>query len=128
MNDNNIFGYYTGLTFFNKLGLTTQVPNVIEVTTNKEKSNKRTININGRKVILRRGKVFIDNDNYKVLQFLDMFNMIKLYQIEENYDILKKYITENDFNQKNIVNLLPKYSSKVIRLIFESGLINEFTQ
>ena len=95
MNDNNIFGYYTGLTFFNKLGLTTQVPNVIEVTTNKEKSNKRTININGRKVILRRGKVFIDNDNYKVLQFLDMFNMIKLYQIEENYDILKKYITEN---------------------------------
>lgn len=124
--DSKIIGYYTGLSFLNKLGMTTQVPNVIEVTTNIEKSKKRDINIKDRKIILRRGKVLINNDNYKILQFLDIFNQVELYQVKENYDLLKCYILNNKFKKDDLQELLPKYSKKTINLIVESGLIYEF--
>ncbi len=125
--DDNIIGYYTGLSFLNKLGMTTQIPNIIEITTNIEKSKKRVITIKERKIILRRGKILINNNNYKILQFLDLFYQVELYQIKENYDLLKKYIIENNFKRDEVQVLLPKYSRKVIKLIVESGLIYEFT-
>lgn len=38
-----IYGYVTGESFANQLGLTTQMPAVIEVVTNREATNGRTI-------------------------------------------------------------------------------------
>lgn len=120
-------GYYSGITFLNYLGLTTQVPNTIEITTNIEKSIKREINIKERKLILRKGKVFINDKNYKILQFLDIFMYLNTYQIKENYDIFKNYILSNKFTKEKVQEFLPKYSRKVMKSIIESGLIYEFT-
>ena len=36
----NYSGYYSGLSFANKIGITTQMPNVIEIYTNNEKSRE----------------------------------------------------------------------------------------
>ena len=40
-----IYGYVTGESFANQLGLTTQMPAVIEVVTNREATNGRTITV-----------------------------------------------------------------------------------
>ena len=34
-NDNDIYGFYSGLSFYNKLGISTQLPYVYEIVTNK---------------------------------------------------------------------------------------------
>lgn len=48
------------------IGLTQQVTAVLEITTNKTLC-KRTIDINGRKAVLRKGKVENNRNNYKTL-------------------------------------------------------------
>ena len=53
LNDNDeIFGVYSGLILQNMFGVTTQVPNVLEIVTNKETTRCRKIMIKGREFIL----------------------------------------------------------------------------
>ena len=69
----NIKGYITGAKLFNQLGLTTQVPNIINIVTNECKNDNEYKNkILG--VIIRQSKIKINDDNYKYLQLLDIIN------------------------------------------------------
>ena len=89
--DTNIFGYITGLSFANQLGLTTQNPAIIEIVTNKETSKGRKIDIGNKKIIIKKAKQTITNDNYRILQFLDLMS---------NYE---KWAECNDSTVKNIL-------------------------
>ena len=72
--DLDIYGYSTGLTFIHSIGLTTQVPAVLEIATNNT-SCKREIKIKGRRAILYKPKTGINRFNYKSLQlFLYLIN------------------------------------------------------
>ena len=60
LNDNDeIFGVYSGLILQNMFGVTTQVPNVLEIVTNKETTRCRKIMIKGREFILRKSRIKI---------------------------------------------------------------------
>ena len=72
----NIIGYYSGVTFQNQLKLTTQMPNVIEIYTNKESTNVRSVMVGKQKVILRKARTDINSTNVAVLSFLEMMNDI----------------------------------------------------
>ena len=120
----NTYGYYTGLTFQNQIGISTQVPAVIEIVTNNT-SCKRTITIGKRKAIINKPKVEIDYRNYKILQFLDLINSLELKEIKDNYDTLTKYI-KNNFTKKNLYDYLDLYPIKLQYLLIEGGLINAF--
>lgn len=48
------FGYVTGISFVNQLGLTTQMPAIIEIVTNKEATNGRTITVGSQKVRIKK--------------------------------------------------------------------------
>ena len=50
-----IYGYVTGESFANQLGLTTQMPAVIEVVTNREATNGRTITVGSERVRIKKG-------------------------------------------------------------------------
>ena len=80
----NIKGYITGATLFNKAGLTTQVPNVIEIVTNECKNNNKYEN-KYLNVAIRKPKIKINNDN------------IYFYTVVENYD----EIFTKDYNFRN---------------------------
>ena len=120
----NTYGYYTGLTFQNQIGISTQVPAVIEIVTNNT-SCKRIITIGKRKAIINKPKVEIDYRNYKILQFLDLINSLELKEIKDNYDTLTKYI-KNNFTKKNLYDYLDLYPIKLQYLLIEGGLINAF--
>ena len=49
-----IYGYVTGESFANQLGLTTQMPAVIEVVTNREATNGRTITVGSERVRIKK--------------------------------------------------------------------------
>ena len=119
-----VYGYYTGLTFLHQLGLTEQVPAILEVVTNNA-SCKRLIEYSGYKVIIRKGKIKIDRFNYKALQFFDLFYILDKDEIKDNYQILSKYIQKN-LTKADFEKYIGLYPIKILKLIVEGKLINAF--
>jgi hypothetical protein len=124
--DNEIYGYFSGLSFYNKLGITTQVPFVYEIVTNKEKSRVRKITLKNKKIILRKPYATINRNNYLEAQFLEFINNANINDINDNIDILKKYIKENNLNKNIILDLITNYPSKTSKRLIESRLLYEF--
>ena len=124
--DNEIYGFFSGLSFYNKLGITTQVPFVYEIVTNKEKSRVRKITLKNNKIILRKPYATINRNNYLEAQFLEFINNANINDINDNIDILKKYIKDNNLNKNIILDLITNYPSKTSKRLIESRLLYEF--
>ena len=125
-NDNDIYGFYSGLSFYNKLGISTQIPFVYEIVTNKEKSRVREITLKNQKIILRKPYVKINKNNYLENQFLDFINNANSNDLSDNIDVLKKYIKDNNLNKNVILDLITYYPSKTSKKLIESRLLYEF--
>ena len=122
--DLEIFGYYTGLSFMHSLGLTQQVPAVLEIVTNNT-SCKREYKIKNRSVKLIKPKTTINRFNYKILQFLDLFYLIDKDEIKENKVTLRKYIS-NNLSKADLEKYLGLYPARIINLILNGGLFDAF--
>lgn len=111
----NIKGYITGAALFNKAGLTTQVPNVIEIVTNECKNNNKYEN-KYLNVAIRKPKIKINNDNFKYLQFIDLIeNRDNIYIEVDNIDeILYNFIQENNLKFEKIIKYARETNSKAV--------------
>ena len=125
-NDEEIYGFFSGLSFYNKLGISTQVPFVYEIVSNKERSRVREITLKKQRIILRRPYVTINKNNYLEAQFLDFINNAKNNDINDNIETLKKYINDNKLNKSIVIDLITYYPSKVSKKLIESRLLYEF--
>ena len=124
---NDIYGYYSGLTLLNKLAFSTQVPNVVEIVTNKESSKRRQVELGRRKVIVKKARVPITRRNVKVLQFLDLLNILDVRVLDkEKLQLLKIYVRQAQIKQKDVAVYIGSYPGRVSKLLVESRLINEF--
>ena len=72
--DGKVNGYITGYSVFNRLGLTTQVPNVIQIGTNVRK-NKKQRGVFTIRFVLQSNP--ITKENIPLLQLLDAIRFIK---------------------------------------------------
>lgn len=70
--DGNIKGYIVGAKLFNKLGLTTLVPNVTDIVTNECKYHKQYDE--KLRTYITKPKIEITNENYRYLQFIDILD------------------------------------------------------
>ena len=70
--DGNIKGYIVGAKLFNKLGLTTLVPNVTDIVTNECKYHKQYDE--RLRTYITKPKIEITNENYRYLQFIDILD------------------------------------------------------
>lgn len=121
-----VYGYFTGQTFLNMIGISQQVPGKKEITTNNTSSKKRMIFINGRYAILRKSRTEINFQNYKILQFLDMFHFLSDDDFNKNKTLLIKYIEKNKFEKFQLTKYISLYSTKTMKRIFETELIYAF--
>ena len=99
--DVDVYGFYTGQTFLNTIGISQQVPAVAEIVTNNTSCNI-VFSAANRKAILRKSKIKIDNTNSRVLQLIDMFNYLSVEEIRKNRKLINNYLANNinkaDFN------------------------------
>ncbi len=122
-------GYYSGITFLNKLRLTTQMPNMIEIFTNNEPSNVREAYVGKQKILLRRARTTVNNSNSKVLGFLEMMNSMPTeFFDKEKLSIIKNYIKENKITKTKITKYAPFFPDKAMRTLIESEVIYSVTQ
>lgn len=124
-----IEGYYSGYTFANQLGLTTQVPFNIEIVSNSASAKYREVKVKNQKVILRKPKAVVTKDNCNVLQLLDLLKDVELYADEENADtreLIVKYIRDNSITMEKLDQYISLYPDKVYKNLYEMRLYYVF--
>jgi hypothetical protein len=122
-------GYYTGLTFANQLGLTTQMPHCKEIVTNEESSNRREVKIGKTTVYLYKPRNHVTDYNWEVLQLLDFLARINNIGVDldkENLSKIKKYISEENLERDILNKYINSYPGRVGKLLISEGLIDEF--
>ena len=127
-NGNDVFGYIAGLSLKNQAGLSTQVPNLIELVTNNESTRVRDIKVGPQKVRLRRARTVITKDNVNVLQFLDLLSNITPSALDETERfMLSKYAKDSKVTRDDISFYVGFFPSKAMKNMIESGAIYELT-
>ena len=113
-------GYYSGLSFENGNGLTSQVPNIREITTNNTSARVRTVSINKFKFILRKPRTMINAENKRVMPWMDYITYIDRELLMKNIDLVK---TAFDGNADIVENLIKYYPARTAKIIMEEDLI-----
>ena len=118
-------GYYSGYTLANRMGLSTQVPFTIEITSNYAPAQVRELIIKNHKYIIRRPVVEVTEENVAVLQFLDCLKDIEKCA-EEELDVCGKILTEyarhNTITKTKIDQINANYPIKNYKAIYETGV------
>lgn len=123
-------GYYAGVTLLNMTGLSTQMPNVIEICSNNEKAKVREVTVGKQKVRVRRPRAQVCADNIAVLRFLELMTIVpaSFLKEENKIRIVTKYIADNRITRGAIMKYSSVFPDKATKTLVESGVIFSVTQ
>ena len=119
-------GYVSGVAFANQLGITTQVSMICEVVTNNATNDRREITLANSRVIIRRPRTPVNEQNYRILQFLDLmkdFDYFAEVKGEELQKCLCAYLEANSIRFADLEKYLGYYPDKIYRNLFETRLL-----
>ena len=125
-NKDEVCGYLSGYMLVNMVGLTTQVPVVYEVVSNNATTDYRKIMINKTRVIVRRPKVPVTNENVRILQFLDLIKDVDVYSEEEGNSLKKRVLEimkKLDITFSALEPYLSFYPEKIYKNMYETGVL-----
>lgn len=119
-----VFGYYSGRFFMNRIGLSNQMPNIIEVYTNHESANMRDVTVGTQKVRLRKARTEITKENCAVQCFLELMNGIDAAAVDENMRrIIQGYLIDKAITRSDVARYARFFPDKAMRALIESGVI-----
>ena len=124
-----IEGYYSGYTFANQVGLTSQVPVTIEIVSNEASAKVRDIKIKDQIIRLRKPKTTVTKENAKVLQFLDLLCEVERLSDESEDTISKRLrdiIKKQNIQKQDIDSYISLYPLKVYKNFYEMELYDVF--
>ena len=122
----NIYGYIAGRSLMNMTGLSTQVPNLIEIVTNNETTRVRDIQVGFQRVRARRSRTTVTKENAKALQFLDLMNVITPSGMDETERyMLSKYIKRCGVVKDEVLQYTGIFPAKAMKNMIESGAVYE---
>lgn len=116
--DNN--GYYTGMSFENDMGLSSQVPNIRELITNNTASRKRTVSICNNKYIIRKPRTKITAGNISIMPWLDYITYASDRELCKNHDRIREILVADIDLTKELLSFYP---SKTSKKIIQEGLL-----
>ena len=130
-NKNNIIGYRSGINFANMLGLTSQTASVEVVYSNVVSNRKREIKLNKSRLIINAPRVEVTNENYKLLQILDLLTEFEKYS---EYDLkqvelkLLSYISNIKLSYGELERIVEAYPLTAQVKFYKIGGANVITQ
>ena len=128
-NKSEIYGYVTGISFANQLGLTTQMPAVIEIVTNREASNGRMITVGSQRVRIKKPAITVSDSNAELLQLLDTIGQAEKYTEltkEETIETLISYMRKKRFTKEQLSEVSAVITGATAKKMIEWGMIYEF--
>lgn len=123
--DEEVYGFYSGITFMNNIGITTQVPNTYEIMTNKESTRVRKLKTENQELVLRKSRVKITKDNYITLQFLEFINSTCIEFLLNNKEKISKYYF-NNVDKNQVIKYMTEYPSKTIKNLYSLELLWDY--
>ena len=121
-----IYGYYSGYTFANQLGLCLQVPYKEEIVTNNTTAIAREVKVGKIPFYIRRAKVAVTKENRNVLQLLDLLKDVEEYTDycceEEAPDIIRKHILRNKILRADVDKYIENFPLKTYKYIYDLRL------
>ena len=121
-----IYGYYSGYTFANQLGLCLQVPYKEEIVTNNTTAIAREVKVGKIPFYIRRAKVEVTKDNRNVLQLLDLLKDVEEYTDycceEEAPDIIRRHILRNKILRADVDKYIENFPLKTYKYIYDLRL------
>lgn len=120
MRSGKIIGYHTGHALANQIGLSTQVPCVTEIVTNNTATECRKETLCGQEFIIRKARCPITNNNYYILQLLDLLNDLDKFTDKphnEVYDAIRKYLKAYHITKEKITQYIGTYPSKTAEIL-----------
>ncbi|SHI99877.1 DUF6088 family protein [Pseudobutyrivibrio xylanivorans] len=127
MKNGKIDGFYAGNTFANQIGISTQVPYVVEIVSNNTNSAPRTVTIGSRKFSVKKPIVSIDESNVYVLQMLDLLSELDSYldyDYEEARKCFIKFIEAHNIKRSDIDKYIRNYPLTAFKYYYELRLDN----
>lgn len=128
-NGSETYGYVSGTTLLNSLGLTTQVPNMITVVTNNESSRGRKVAVGNQSVYVIKSSAEITKENCSALQFLEVVKLVDLNNLDEveRYN-LEKYIEDNNISLSLVSKYCSFFPDYVSKRLLGGSLIEKLAQ
>ena len=121
-----IYGYYSGYTFANQLGLCLQVPYKEEIVTNNTTAIAREVKVGKIPFYIRRAKVAVTKENCNVLQLLDLLKDVEEYTDycceEEAPDIIRRHILRNKILRADVDKYIENFPLKTYKYIYDLRL------
>ena len=127
-NGSDVIGYYSGVSFLNMIGMSTQIANKIEIYTNNETANFREVSVGKQQLILRRARVNITKENAPVLSLLEMMNFVSAdFFGETEKKLASEYVEKNRIMRSDITKYAPYFPDKSLRTFVESEVVYDVT-
>ncbi len=121
----NIDGFYGGNSFANQIGITTQVPRVVEIVSNNTNSSDREVRIGNRSFYVRKPIVHITKENVYVLQMLELLKNLDAYldySYAEARERFKEYISIHGIKRSDVDLYIRKYPIATFKYYYELEL------
>ena len=116
------------MSLLNSTGLSTQVPNLLELVTNNESTRVRDIYIGTQRIRARRARTKITVENASTLQFLDLMNSISPRFMDDTKNfMLKKYVNNSGVTRNMVEKYVEFFPAKAMKNMIESGMAYEIT-
>lgn len=129
-NGDEIYGYYSGYTFANQLGLCLQVPYKEEIVTNNTTAIAREVKVGNIPYYIRRAKIAITKENRNVLQLLDLLKDVEEYTDycceEEAPDIIRRHILRNKILRADVDKYIENFPLRTYKYIYDLRLYDVF--
>lgn len=121
---NNVDGFYAGNTFANQIGISTQVPQVIEIVSNNV-SDDGEVQIGNRRFVVRKPIVPITKENVYVLQMLELLKNLDAYLDCPYEEVRKKfveYISIHGITKSDVELYMKEYPKSTLKYYYELEL------
>lgn len=128
--ENNVVGYRSGFYIANALGLTTQTSSDLVIYANEVSKKKREVQIKNIRVIINQARVKVTNDNYKLLQVLDLFvdfNKFSEYSLNDSKEIIRNYLNGLNVSSEDIERIVETYPKDAQIQFYKLGGTHAFT-
>lgn len=121
---NNVDGFYAGNTFANQIGISTQVPQVIEIVSNNVLDDGE-VQIGNRRFVVRKPIVPITKENVYVLQMLELLKNLDAYLDCPYEEVRKKfveYISIHGITKSDVELYMKEYPKSTLKYYYELEL------
>lgn len=123
----DVIGYVSGIGLANSVGLTEQVPAVLEITTNRETTRVREVPAFGgwKSIKLRRPRTTVNKQNVQALRFLDLITDEPIEALDD-YGLNALKALAKKAGRDQVYNCATYYPAKTAKKLIECERKNVF--